>query len=116
MGKRILLIDDDELVLDSFRLIFADLGFEVTVCDDGTQAVDLVKSQLPDLVLSDIRMPGMNGSEVVRAIKGAQPNARVFVLTAFPGDPLVQVALEAGAEGVMRKPFDIAKILDLMSV
>jgi CheY-like chemotaxis protein len=59
-------------------------------------------------------MPELNGAEVVREIRALRPRAKIFVMTAYPGDPLVQVALEAGAQGVMKKPFEIAKILDLL--
>jgi DNA-binding NarL/FixJ family response regulator len=60
-------------------------------------------------------MPGLNGAQAIRAIKNQRPDARIYIMTAYPGDSLVQVALEAGAQGVMKKPFEIAKILDLMS-
>jgi len=114
MGNRIFLLDDEELILDSFKMIFSDLGYEVVTCDDAPQAVNIVLGSDFDLILTDIRMPGMNGAEVIRAIKAVKPETRIFVLTAFAGDPIVQSALEAGAQGVMKKPFEIAKILDLM--
>jgi DNA-binding NarL/FixJ family response regulator len=59
-------------------------------------------------------MPGLNGAQAVEAIKSRRPNAKIYMITAYPGDALVQSALDAGAEGVMKKPFDIAKVLDLM--
>lgn len=114
MGNRIFILDDEELILDSFNMIFSDLGYDVVTCDDAKKAIELVLSSEFDLILTDIRMPGMNGAEVIRAVKAKKPETRIFVLTAFTGDPIVQTALEAGAQGVMKKPFEIAKILDLM--
>ncbi|MEI8095615.1 MAG: response regulator [Spirochaetales bacterium] len=114
MSKRILLVDDDELVLESFEMIFTDLGYEVLTCSDSLQSAPIALASAFDLILVDIRMPGHNGAEVVRDILVGRPGSRVYVLTAYPGDPLVQMALEAGAQGVMKKPFEIAKILDLL--
>lgn len=112
--KRIFLLDDDPLILESFEMIFSDLGFEVVTCSDGAEGVELVSKADFDLILSDIRMPGVNGAEAVGAILARRPGARIFVLTAYPGDLLVQAALKAGARGVMKKPFEIAKILELL--
>lgn len=112
--KRIFLLDDDELVLESFSMIFGDLGFDVVTESRPQEAIEIATSQEFDLILSDIRMPELNGAEAVRAIVAKRPRARIYVITAYPGDPMVQVALEAGAKGVMRKPFEIGKILDLL--
>ncbi len=114
MKKRILLIDDDELVLDSFEMILTDLGFEVVICPESEKGEKLAIDAAFDLILTDIRMPGHNGAQVVRTILAARPEACIYALTAYPGDPLVQAALESGAKGVMKKPFEIAKILDLL--
>lgn len=114
MKKRIFLLDDDALILESFEMIFTDLGFEVETCDDSQRGVERALESDFDLYLSDIRMPGLNGAQAIRSIKQGKPQARIYVLTAFPGDPLVPAALEAGAEGVMKKPFEISKILDLL--
>jgi CheY-like chemotaxis protein len=112
--KRIFLLDDDELVLDSFAMIFGDLGYEVVTESNGQRAIETVASQDFDLVLTDIRMPALNGADAVRAIMTKRPDANIYVITAYPGDPMVKLALDAGAKGVMRKPFEIGKILDIL--
>lgn len=114
MSKTIFLLDDDELILESFTMIFQELGFTVTTCGNSTTGIGLATQNEFDLILSDIRMPGLNGAQAIRAIKSARPAARIYVLTAYPGDPIVHAALEAGALGVMKKPFEIGKILDLL--
>ena len=114
MKKRIFLVDDDELILESFEMIFSDLDFEVVTCSDSAQAVEVAVASEFDLILSDIRMPGLNGAQAVQKILERRPEARVYVLTAYPGDPIVQAAIEAGALGLMKKPFEVAKILDLL--
>jgi len=114
MKKRIFLVDDDELILESFDMIFSDLDFEVVTCSDSTRAVDIALTSDFDLILSDIRMPGLNGAQAVKKILAGKSEAKIFVLTAYPGDPIVQTAMEAGAQGLMKKPFEVAKILDLL--
>lgn len=114
MSKRIFLLDDDELILESFSMLFTELGFDVTTCSDSSAGIALATVAEYDLILSDIRMPGLNGAQAIEAMKGLRPQARIFVLTSYPGDPIVQAALAAGAQGVMKKPFEIAKILDLL--
>jgi len=114
MKKRIFLLDDDALILESFEMIFSDLGLEVETCGESHLGVEKALASEFDLLISDIRMPGLNGAQAIRAIKLRKPQARIYILTAYPGDPLVQAALEAGAEGVMKKPFEINKVLDLV--
>ena len=67
-----------------------------------------------DLILVNIRMPGMNGAEVTRRVRAVKPDARVLIVTAFPNDPLVAKAREAGAFALLKKPFEIAAVLDLL--
>jgi len=95
-------------------MIFTELGFEVTTCSDSSAGAALATVSEYDLILSDIRMPGLNGAQAIKTMKRIRPQARIFVLTAYPGDPVVQAALDAGAQGVMKKPFEIAKILELL--
>ena len=114
MSKRIFLLDDDELILDSFSMIFTELGFAVTTCSDSARGAQLATESPYDLILCDMRMPGLNGAQAIKVMRLQRPDARILVLTAYPGDPIVQAALEAGAQGVMKKPFEIAKILELL--
>jgi DNA-binding NarL/FixJ family response regulator len=67
-----------------------------------------------DLVLVDIRMPQMNGAELAELLLKSKPATRLLVITAYPSDPLVPRALGAGAIGLLKKPFEIAKILDYL--
>jgi DNA-binding NarL/FixJ family response regulator len=59
-------------------------------------------------------MPVKNGAEITEDILKAKPNARILVITAYPSDPLAERALKAGAVGLLKKPFEIAKILDFL--
>lgn len=102
---RVLIADDEELVRTGLRLI---LGTEpdlevVGEAADGIEALALVASLAPDVVLLDIRMPGLDGIEVARRLAGTGSTASVVVLTTFDNDDYVFAALAAGACGFLLK-------------
>ena len=102
---RVLLADDQELVRSGFRLILelAD-GIEVVgEAADGLQAVRQAKELRPDVVLMDVRMPGLDGIEATRQLRRAGVDARVLVLTTFDLDEYVYAAVRAGASGFLLK-------------
>lgn len=81
--KRVLVIDDNEAVRDAFELALDDSGYAVEKADSGERGLEMVLSNKPDLVFLDLRMPGMDGVEVLREIRGADANLPVFIVTAF---------------------------------
>ena len=115
MNNRILVIDDDLLVLESIALILSDFDCEVTTADSGHEGVQLALANDFDLILTDLRMPGCDGSEVVRIVREKKPQAKILLATAFAADPLAQKALELGALDIMKKPFEVRKILPYLS-
>ena len=114
MAKSILAIDDETMILDAMKIIFEDMGYEVTTCSDSREGIAEALRKDHDLLVVDIRMPGLNGAEVTEAIRKGKPEARILIVTAFPNDPLVQRAMNAGAFALLKKPFEIAKILDYL--
>jgi CheY-like chemotaxis protein len=114
MGKSILAIDDEEMILDAIKIIFEDMGYSVQTTSDPVKGTEEAIKNDYDLILTDIRMPVKNGAEIAEAILASKPSARILVITAFPSDPLVQRAMTAGAVGLLKKPFEIAKILDFL--
>jgi DNA-binding NtrC family response regulator len=114
VGKRILVIDDEEMILDAIKIIFEDMGYSVHITSDPVAGTEEAIANSYDLVLTDIRMPVRNGAEIVEAIMQKKPGTRVLVITAYPNDPLAERAIKAGAVGLLRKPFEIAKILDFL--
>jgi DNA-binding NarL/FixJ family response regulator len=108
MTVKVLLLDDEELVRNGIRLILeAGGGAEVVAEDtDGTRVVELVTKYEPDLVLTDIQMPHVNGIEVTRLVTALPDPPPVVVLTTFDLDEYVYEALQAGATGFLLK--DIA--------
>ena len=114
MGKSILVIDDETMILDAIKIIFEDMGYSVHTAPDPIRGTEEAIGKHFDLILTDIRMPVKNGAEITEDILKAKPDARILVITAYPNDPLAERALKAGAVGLLKKPFEIAKILDFL--
>lgn len=114
MGKSILVIDDEEMILDSIKIIFGEMGHDVTVCSDSISGLAEALKSPHDLVIVDVRMPGKSGADVAEELLRSRPETRLLVITGFPNDPLAVRALKAGAVGLLKKPFEIAKIIDYL--
>ncbi len=102
---RVLLVDDEELVRSGLRLILStEPDLEVAAeAADGEQALAMVELHQPDVVMLDIRMPGLDGIEVARRLAASGSPARIVVLTTFDNDDYVYGALRAGASGFLLK-------------
>lgn len=111
---RITIVDDDPLVRLGLRAILgAEQGWEVVAeAGDGTAAVEVARRDRPDLVLMDIRMPGMDGLEATRHIVTGDHAPKVVVLTTFDVDEYVFEALRAGASGFVLKRTPPAELVE----
>jgi DNA-binding NtrC family response regulator len=109
---KVLLVDDEEDYVRTMaeRMEMRDLGSEVALT--GEQALDMLEADLPDVMVLDMRMPGMNGMEVLARVKEAHPQVEVIVLTGFGTAEDEEEARRLGAFDYLRKPVDIG---DLMS-
>jgi DNA-binding NarL/FixJ family response regulator len=116
---RVLLADDQALVRTGFRLILQQAPDMSVVGEaaDGEQAAAMALGLQPDVVLMDVRMPGVNGVEATRMIRdGAAPQTRVLMLTTFDLDEYVYAALRAGAGGFLLKDTLAADLLTAVRV
>ncbi|GGN62558.1 DNA-binding response regulator [Actinoplanes lobatus] len=101
---RVLIVDDQELIRTGFRMILTARGIDVVgEAADGAAAVDAERRLEPDVVLMDIRMPGVDGIEATRRILARNPRCRILMLTTFDLDRYVYTALAAGASGFLLK-------------
>ena len=102
---RVVIADDQALVRVGFRLILeTEDGIEVVAeAGDGEEAIAAVRRLRPDVILMDVRMPGLDGLEATRRIIGSGATCRVIMLTTFDLDEYVYAALEAGASGFLLK-------------
>jgi len=111
---KVVVCDDQAIVRDGLELLLrleADIDV-VGLAQDGAEAVDLVARTSPDLVLMDLKMPGMNGVEATRRIRTQYPKTRVLVLTTFDDDEWVFDAIRAGASGYLLKDTPREKVLE----
>lgn len=106
-AKRILVIDDNVDLAENVKEILDDEGYRVDVAGGGSEALDKLAAEDFDLVITDMRMPGMNGVEVIHYIKERWPGLPVIVMTAYSKDSLLDQAQAEGALGVLPKPFDL---------
>jgi len=110
----ILVVDDDAGMCETLSDIMEDKGFRVFVAFGGYAAIEKVKEMNFDVILMDIRMPGMNGVETFKQIKSIQPNTAVVMMTAYAVEHLITEALHEGAYSVLYKPFDMDRMIGLI--
>jgi len=106
VDKITIMIADDHAIVRQGLRTYLDLQPDMQVVGeavDGTQAVDMAKDLLPDIVLMDLVMPNMDGVEATRAVTSSSPSTRVIVLTSFSEDEQVFASIKAGAQGYLMK-------------
>jgi DNA-binding NtrC family response regulator len=108
MGKKIsiLIVDDEESVRDSLLNWFIEDGYSTECAENAGKALQMLENGSYDIILADIKMPGMDGLEMMRRIKSLHPEAIVIVMTAFASVDTAVTALKDGAFDYITKPFD----------
>lgn len=112
--KRILVIDDEEMILEVMKTVIEPMGYHVETSSDSTLGLRRAVDESWELVVVDLRMPTTNGADIVEAVIAAKPDQRILIATGYPNDSLASRALESGAVALLRKPFEIAKILNFV--
>lgn len=108
---RILLIDDDEGMLKTLNYILTDKGYEVVTGNSGKKAIELIQQRHFDIALLDIRMPEMDGVQLLKEIKRLSPQTNVMMITAYTMHKLVEEAKQEGAQAVFAKPLDLDQLI-----
>ena len=110
----ILVVDDEVDTCYNLSDILTDRGYRVDVAHDGFSALELVRRNHYDVALLDLKMPGMDGLELCRAIKQVRAGTVALVVTAYAGGSTTEEALAAGAWHVLAKPVDFPRLLGLV--
>ncbi|WP_024356471.1 response regulator transcription factor [Leucobacter chironomi] len=110
MAQHILLVEDEESISRPLAFLLEREGYRVTVVDDGAEAVTVFGSSRPDLVLLDLMLPGLPGTEVCRAIR-LTSRVPVIMLTAKDSEIDIVVGLELGADDYITKPYSTRELL-----
>ena len=113
MKPRIVAIDDEAEFTAMIQDYFELRGYEISVTNQGSKALDLIKEKKPDVLILDLKMPGINGDEVLVLAKRIQSNAKVIFVTAFDDAGKTKARLKnAGAYGYLDKPLSSLKELE----
>jgi two-component system response regulator HydG len=110
----IFIVDDDRDFAESLGEILAAAGHRVEMCFDGESAVHIFRRQKFDITFMDVKLPGKNGVESFFEIRKINPRARVVMMTAYTVEQILAQAIEHGALGVLRKPFDTTRLLRML--
>lgn len=119
-SHRILIVDDDTDNLANLSDILTDIGYETETACDGQIALDKIASNCPkderrfDLCLLDLKMPGMDGIELLKEIRSRNPDLRAIMISAYVGEDGIKRALAAGTWKVLQKPVEINTLLEMI--
>ena len=106
-SPRILVVDDERELLEGLEEYLAENGYEVTTAIDGEAGLAAARANPPDLVLLDIRMPGLDGREVCRRLRQMDSGLPIILLTAVNEEDLARQVMEIGAYDYITKPIDL---------
>lgn len=107
MERRILVVDDEQVVCKMLKKFLTHKGYAVTTALSGKEAIKKVEKERPQIVLLDIRMPEMDGIETLKRIRNIDKKVGIIMITAVKDDAVGRRCMELGAYGYITKPFDL---------
>ncbi len=110
MKPRVLVVEDDRKIAELVATNLAPAGFDCQLVHDGDRALESLRAALPDLIVLDIMLPGINGLELTRRVR-AQSRVPILMLTARSGEADKVLGLELGADDYLTKPFSMAELV-----
>ncbi|MCK4802044.1 response regulator, partial [bacterium] len=112
MKKTNILIVDDEIdLLETLGDIFESKGYNVTMVEDGNKALELLRKKYFDIILMDLKMPGISGVESFKEVKNLHPSAAIIMMTAGSVREEIKEAMGSGVDAVVDKPFNVKKLV-----
>ncbi len=109
--KKVLIVDDEYAFGKSLKDYLERIGYDTRVCTDGAQALDLIQNEKPDLITLDIRMPGINGYDILDQLGGKPGSPIIVVISGIDTDETEQRLLKMGAKAVFHKPVNITELV-----
>lgn len=110
MAKKILIVDDQFGIRLLLQEVLSKEGYETFDAPNGAIALEIAQKESPDLVLLDMKIPGMDGLEILRNLRKMEIKTKVLMMTAYGELNLIQEAMELGALAHFTKPFDIDEL------
>jgi len=116
MGEhaRIIIVDDDEGIRETLAAILQEEGYHVDTAESGKEAIEKTNAKFYNLALIDIRLPDIEGIDLLKEIKGTVPKIRKIIITGYPTLQNAMEAVNNGADAYVLKPFDIEKVLTII--
>jgi len=109
---KILVVEDEKMLLKTIHFRLEKEGYNVITADNGKEAIDIIPKELPDLIISDVMMPYLNGLELVKHVNNfTEKKIPVILLTTLRQEQNVMKAFELGAEEFMTKPFITSELV-----
>jgi CheY-like chemotaxis protein len=122
--SKVLIIDDEADVRDALELVLGRAGFEILSVSDGSAGLDACREHHPDVIITDMIMPKLDGAQLIRQIKAEQPTAKIVAIsgggnfgsssyqpTAIKTEAFLAAAKSAGADRILTKPFETTDIV-----
>jgi two-component system response regulator (stage 0 sporulation protein F) len=113
--KKILLVDDDEWIRDSLTVYFGTEGCHILAVETAEEGIESLKQEDWDIILTDYKLPGINGLTFSKRIQEIRPDAIKILITAYKSKEVVSEARSAGIQDIIDKPFTIKTIEDSLS-
>ena len=110
MKEKILVVDDQFGIRILLNEVLQKEGYDTYQAANGLQALEVLNDHVPDLVILDMKIPGMDGIEILKRMKVLQPDIKVIIMTAYGELDMIQEAMDLGAITHFAKPFDIDDI------
>lgn len=111
----VLIVDDDPLILTVVDLMVRHAGYTARTACDGSAALDVLADAASDIIVSDIRMPGMGGLELARLVRKDYPKIPIILMTGYLSEYSSGSAGEIGVDGILKKPFKSTELLAAIS-
>lgn len=111
-NKKIFICDDDSTIVDMLQMLLEMSGYDTIIEVNSLNALEVIKASRPDVILSDIWMPLLSGDELIKKIRQDQELKDIFIISISASKDGKDVALQAGADCFIAKPFDINELLE----
>lgn len=113
--KRLLIVDDQYGIRMLLKEVFRRENYVTFEVDNGRAAIDIVQRERPHLVLLDMKIPGMDGIQILKRMKQVEPDVRVIMMTAYGELEMIKEAASLGALSYFTKPFDIDELCQVVN-
>ena len=111
---KILIVDDESAICDLLKTYLEKLGFQAFIATNGEQALAILKEEEPAIMTLDIRMPGLNGYDILQKVKRLHPDLFIIVITAIDVPNMEEMLEHSGAHALLRKPIDLQQLSDTL--